>query len=92
MTQAQLDHEVADATGEPIRTVNGLGFSALTDDPADLNPEPLYLVIDCPHCRGTALYPGQRPDGSHPMARCPGREATFGFDVLDVYVAASLNG
>ena len=92
MTQAQLEHEIADATDESIFDVRQLALSCLSDEPADHDPGPLFLVIDCPHCRGAARYPGQRPDGSYPMARCPGCEAVFGFDVLDVYVAASPNG
>ena len=59
MTQAQLDHEVADATGESLRTVHRLGFSVLPDDPVGRDPDPLYLVIDCPLCRQPTFYPGQ---------------------------------
>ena len=92
MTQAQLDHEVAAATGESARTLTRLGFSTPPGGHAGTDPGALYLVVDCPHCGGAALFPGQRPDGSYSMARCPGCEAVFGFDVLDVYVAASLNG
>ena len=92
MTQAQLDHEVADATGESIVTIHRLGFSVLPDDPAGREPDPLYLVIDCPHCRQPAFYPGQLPDGSCPMAECPGCDASFDFDIQDVYVAASVRG
>ncbi len=92
MTQAQLDHEVAGATGGPIRTVTCMGFSVVPDNPADHEPEPLYLVIDCPHCHEAAHYPGQLPDGSYRMAECPGCDALFGFDIQDVYVATSVRG
>ena len=92
MTQAQLDHEVADATGESLRTVHRLGFSALPDDPADREPDPLYLVVDCPQCLRPALYPGQLADGSCPPAECPGCDARFEFDIRDVYVAVSVRG
>ncbi len=92
MTQAQLDHEVADATGESILTIHRLGFSVLPDDPAGREPDPLYLVVDCPRCREPALYPGQPPDGSCPPAECPGCDARFEFDIRDVYVAVSVRG
>ena len=92
MTQAQLDHEVADATGESIVTVHRLGFSVLPDDPAGREPAPLFLVIDCPRCREPALYPGQLADGSCPMAECPDCGTSFDFDIQDVYVAASVRG
>ena len=92
MTQAQLEDEVADATGESRDLIHTLGFSLVSDDRTDPHPEALYLVIDCPHCRGPALFPGQFPDGSTPLAECPGCDALFGFDVLDVYVATSPDG
>ncbi|MCA1686107.1 MAG: hypothetical protein LC745_09010 [Planctomycetia bacterium] len=87
MTQAQLDHEVAYATGESIRTVHRLGFSVVPDGPAE--PEPLYLVIDCPHCRKPAPFPGQLADGSCPLAECPACDALFAFDLLNIRVEAS---
>ena len=90
MTQAQLDHEVADATGDSIVTIHRLGFSVLPDDPVGREPDPLYLVIDCPQCRQPVLYPGQLPDGSCPMAECPDCDTSFIFDIQDVYVAASV--
>ncbi len=92
MTQAQLDHKVADATGESIVTIHRLGFSVLPDAPAGREPDPLYLVVDCPQCREPALYPGQLPDGSCPPAECLDCHATFGFDISDVYVATSVQG
>ncbi len=93
MTQAQLDHDVAEATGESIRTVTCMGFSVVPDVTAGHEPDqPLYLVINCPHCHEAALYPGRLADGSYPMAECPGCDALFGFDVQDVYVAASVRG
>ena len=57
MTQAQLDRSVARSTGESVRTVARLGFSALPGGPADPHPEALYLVIDSPCCNGRALFP-----------------------------------
>ena len=89
MTQRQLNHAVARRTGEPLRTVHRLGFSALADGPAAPHPEALYLVIDCPRCRRHAPYPGQRPDGTCLLAHCPSCDASFAFDLLDVFVAAS---
>jgi hypothetical protein len=91
MTQAQLDRSVARRTGESVRTVARLGFSALPDDrPAGPDPEALFLVIDCPHCRRPAPFPGQLADGSCPLAECAACDALFAFDVLDVRVTASL--
>jgi hypothetical protein len=92
VTQAQIDHEVAGATGESLDLIHKLGFSLMADDRTDPHPEALYLVINCPHCRRPTLYPGQLADGSYPMAECPGCDALFAFDVLDVYVAASSRG
>ncbi len=90
MTQAQLDRHVARSTGESPRTVRRLGFSALHDGPAESHPGALYLVVDCPRCGGRAPYPDRLAGGPQPPAECPGCEAPFGFDLLDVYVATSL--
>jgi hypothetical protein len=88
MTQAQPGRSVARNTGEPLRTVQRLGSSAL----ADPHPEALYLVIDSPCCNERSPFPGQRADGTCPPAECPVCEAKFGFDLFDVYVAASPRG
>ena len=92
MTRARPDHEAADATGESINTVNRLGFSVMPDETADREPEPLYLAVNCPHCRRPTLYPGQLPDGSSPVAKCPGCDAVLDYDIRDVYVTASRPG
>ena len=50
MTQAQLDHAVASATGEMIRDVQAHGFSLLGDGPESLDPDDLSLLLDfAPH-------------------------------------------
>ena len=72
------------------RTAHRLGSSAPADGAADPHPEPLYLVIDSPCCRERSPFPGRRGDGTGPPAECPRCEAAFAFDLLDVYVAASL--
>jgi hypothetical protein len=88
MTQAQPDRSVARTSGESLRTVHRLGFSAL----ADPHPEALFLVIDSPCCNERSPFPGQRADGTCPPAECLRCEASFAFDLLDVYVAASPRG
>jgi hypothetical protein len=91
MTQAQLDRSVARSTGESVRTIHRLGFSALPDGrPADPRPDALSLVIDCPRCRQPAPYPGRRRDESCRPAHCPRCDAPFAFDLLDVYVTTTV--
>jgi hypothetical protein len=87
MTQTQLDHAVAVATGESPRTVARLGFSLVPDGPDE--PPPLYLAVDCPHCRKPAWFPGRLADGSCPLAECPGCDALFAFDLDDVRITAA---
>jgi hypothetical protein len=87
MTQAQLDRAVVAATGESRHTVARLGFSLVPDGSAD--PSPLYLSVDCPHCRQPTWFPGRLADGSYPLAECPGCDALFAFDPLDVRVTAT---
>ena len=90
MSQAQLDRSVSRATGASPCTVHRPGSSAPADGPDAPHPEALYLVIDSPCCHERAPFPGRRGDGTGPPAECPRCEARFAFDVLDVYVAASL--
>jgi hypothetical protein len=92
MTQPQLDRSVARTTGESPRPVRRLGLSALPDGTARPHPEALYLVIDSPCCNERSPFPGQRADGTCPPAECRRCEARFAFDLLDVYIAASVRG
>ena len=49
MTQAEIDRAVALATGEPVCTVSGLGFSIADPDFVDYDPEPTDiedLIVD----------------------------------------------
>jgi len=39
MTQAELNREVAAATGESVREIEHLGFSVLTDVPCEEEPQ-----------------------------------------------------
>ncbi len=90
MTQRPLDHAVARRTGESPCTVHRPGSSSPAGGPAEPHPEALYLVIDSPCCHERSPFPGRRGDGTGPPAECPRCEARFAFDLLDVYVAASL--
>src|SRR4051812_44558576 len=92
MTQAQLDHSVARATGESLRTIHGLGFSLVARSPDDLEPEDVHLVVPCPFCRKTVPHPGLAGDGSPPMAECPACDVYFPFDADEVYAAGSIGG
>ena len=64
MTQMQLDCQIARITGEPLTTVNTHGFSVLAEQPDDLEPEDVKLVLDCPFCR-------------QPVVGSPGTELEF---------------
>ena len=49
MTQTEIDRAVALATGEPVCTVSGLGFSIADPDFVDYDPEPTDiedLIVD----------------------------------------------
>ena len=46
MTQAQLNREIATATGESVQTVAGLGFVPLTSFPYERDREPLTVDWD----------------------------------------------
>ena len=58
MTQMQLTCQIARITGEPLSTVNRLGFSVIPEQPDGLEPENVKLVLDCPFCGQQVPYPG----------------------------------
>ena len=46
MTQAELNREVASATGETVKTIASLGFVPLTHVPFERDREPLVVNWD----------------------------------------------
>ncbi len=89
MTRRQLVSSVASATGESPRTVRARGFGLVTEDPDDLDPEDLRLVLDCPFCRTPVPYPGDAPGGAIPLAGCPDCDVEFPFEAGEVYATSS---
>lgn len=89
MTQSQLECAVAGATGESVTTVHRHGFSLLASRPADLEPEDLRLVLDCPFCGVPVAYPGTTRDGSLALAECDSCDVYFDFAVKEVYAVGA---
>ena len=89
MTQTQLHRQVARITGEPLSRVSSMGFSVTSLDPADLEPEDVQLVLDCPFCRRPVPYPGPAGDGSETLAECDRCDVYFEFGVEEVYTLPS---
>ncbi len=88
MTQMQLDRQIARITGDPLSTVNTLGFSVIAEQPDDLEPEDVELVLDCPFCRRPVSYPGPAGDGTEALAECDRCDVYFAFDPSEVYPIA----
>ncbi|WP_435011923.1 hypothetical protein P12x_006157 (plasmid) [Tundrisphaera lichenicola] len=90
MTQSQLDRSIADRTGDSLRTVHRIGFGLPA---ADLEPEDLHLVVDCPFCGHPTPYPGRAGDGSPALAECPGDRCDVYFDFRpgEVYAAGPVD-
>ena len=87
MTRMQLERAVAGATGESLRTVRGLGFGLLAEQPADPRVEELMLALDCPFCRHPVALvtgPGDEPG----LAGCDHCDVEFDFEPGEIYVAA----
>jgi hypothetical protein len=57
MTQAQLNREVAAATGESVRTIAQLGFVPLTSVPQEWDREPLVVDWDEVDAQRDVLHP-----------------------------------
>ena len=78
MTQAELYREIAQATGESIRTVAEMGFVPLTRSPVELERDPLVVEceeetpspVDSRHRRDAATLAGHLLHGP-PAAGCP---------------------
>ena len=86
MTQRRLNHAVAGATGESLRTIRRLRFSVPVTLPN--NPDDgLRLVVDCPFCRQPVLYVGPVSDGAQSLAECLTCDVYFDHDLDDVYAA-----
>lgn len=88
MTQSQLHHAIAVTTGESICTIRNLGFGLLAQEPHDLEPEDLRLVVDCPFCRQPVPNPGATQTGDSVIAECDLCDVYFDFAPSDVYAAA----
>ena len=85
MTQAQLNCAVARRTGESIPTVRHRGFSLLTQNQHDLEPEEIVLHLDCPFCGRPVAYPG----AASKLAACDHCDLDFDFSIEEVYTAAA---
>jgi len=57
MTQADLNREVAEATGESVGTISHIGFVPLTRHPVEVEREPLVLDWDAMPDRRYSLLP-----------------------------------
>jgi hypothetical protein len=57
MTQAELYREIAQATGESIRTVAEMGFVPLTRRPVELDRDPLVVDWDDVDASREMLHP-----------------------------------
>ncbi|MCE9553852.1 MAG: hypothetical protein K8T91_10830 [Planctomycetes bacterium] len=60
MTQADIDRQVARATGEDISTITGMGFVPLTDVPYEAERSPLTVDWDEQDRRRIGMFPGRR--------------------------------
>jgi hypothetical protein len=86
MTRAELNHQVARITGEPLRQIVALGFSLVCCRDEGHEPEDIRLVLDCPFCRRPVAYPGLASDRSEALAECDRCDVYFGFDPDEVYL------
>ena len=57
MTQAELYREIAQATGESLRTVAEMGFVPLTRGPIERDREPLVVDWDDVESSRAVLHP-----------------------------------
>ena len=89
MTQAQLNHRIAERTGESLAMIRRLGFNLVTERRDQPGPEDIRLVLHCPFCRSQVPYPGRAGDGSQPLAECHACDVYFEFGDREVFPATS---
>ena len=89
MTQAQLNHRIAERTGESLAVIRRLGFNLVTERRDQPGPEDICLVLHCPFCGDQVPYPGRSRDDSKALAECPGCDVDFEFDERDVFPAST---
>jgi hypothetical protein len=92
MTQTQFHAAIAARTGEPLSVIRRLGFSPLTRNPSNANPEHIRLVLCCPFCRHQVPYPGRARDGSNALAECADCDVYFEFQDREVFPTSSIGG
>ena len=88
MTQAQLNHAVARATGETITTIRSMGFKLVPDEidePDDAEED--YLWLDCPFCRSPVLLTDHGAEELPEIAECLACNTLFDYQQDEVYQA-----
>ncbi len=86
MTQLQIDHAVASATGESLDLVRQRGFGLVSPGQHDLAPEGFDLAVACPFCRRAVAYPGRTRDGALPLAECLACDVYFAIAPEQVFL------
>jgi hypothetical protein len=89
VTQLEIDHAVALATGEPLRAVRSRGFSIVPDRHESPDPEDLALLLDCPFCRAMIPYPALPVSTPPALAVCPACDVEFEFAPHEVYTIST---
>lgn len=85
LTQSQLFHAVAGATGESVAAIEQRGFGLVASHPGDLEPGDLRFVLDCPFCGHLVAHPGTVPGGALALAECLRCDVYFDFAEKEVY-------
>jgi hypothetical protein len=85
MTRAQLNHSIADRTGESLSLIRRLGFSLVAKRPREPRTEDIRLVLHCPFCNRQVPCPGCSGDGSKALAECRDCDVEFEFDDGEVF-------
>jgi hypothetical protein len=85
MTRTQLNHSIAERTGESLSVIRRLGFSLVAGHSREPRTEEIRLVLQCPFCNRQVPYPGRLGDGSKSPAQCPDCDVEFEFDDCEVF-------
>ncbi len=89
MTETKPNHQIARITGESLPYAHFSRDREIADQEDGQKPENGTLVVDCPFCGRTVLYPGLAGDGARLLAECEQCDIYFEIDIKEVYTLST---
>ncbi len=86
MSCTRIHTAVAQATGDSLRAINRIGFSAMSQqNPNDIDSNDPLTALDCPCCGGTVVLSWDLADTLPELAECRRCETIINYHRWEVY-------